>query len=176
MLVKFHLYKAGVQILWQSGPNIVLFGASLSLGGDSADMMLDLVATCNRQLCGYCLLVIGVGNEVARAHDLNLGVLIHDELLLHRNITVGTYNTKRMAIGRDVAPHARIDRGTLQAVSGLQFGSAADRPSRRSRGEMLLLLHHILLTYLVVAIYSILLRIHVILLLKSLSHLSLFIQ
>ena len=173
MLVKFHLYKAGVQILWQSGPNIVLLGASLTLGGDSADMML---ATCNRKLSGYCLLVIGVGNEVARAHDLNLGVLIHDELLLHRNITVDTYNTKRVAIGRNVAPHARIDRGTLQAVSGLQFGSAADPPSRPSRGKMLLLLHHILLTYLVVAVDSILLRIHVILLLKSLCHLSLFIQ
>lgn len=139
--------------------------------------MLDLATICNRQLSSlsYCLLVIGVSDEVARAHDLNLGVLIHDELLLHRNITVGTDNTKRMAIGRNVAPHARIDRGTLQAVSGLQFGSAADGPSRRSRGKMLLL-HHILLTYLVMAVCSILLRIHVILLLKSLCHLSLFIQ
>ena len=93
--------------------------------------MLDLATICNRQLSSlsYCLLVIGVSDEVARAHDLNLGVLIHDELLLHRNITVGTDNTKRMAIGRNVAPHARIDRGTLQAISGLQFGSAADRPS-----------------------------------------------
>lgn len=81
-----------------------------------------------------------------------------------------------MAISRDVAPQARIDRGTLQAVSSLQFGSAADRPSRRSRGKMLLLLHHILLTYLVVPVHSILLSIHVILLLKSLCHLSLFIQ
>ena len=79
-----------------------------------------------------------------------------------------------MAIGRDVTPHAPIDRGTLHTVCGLEFGSATDRPSGRCRGELLLLRHDALLTYLIVAVCSILLRIHMILLLRDVAHLWLF--
>ena len=71
----------------------------MTLLPDSRPNMM-LLNLSNRKLWAGWLLV-----KVASADDFDLlGVLIHDELLLHRNVTVGN-DTKRVSTAWDVAPH-----------------------------------------------------------------------
>ena len=111
--VVFHVNKAtaSMQVLSMRRAIIVFFGLLVTLLPDSrAHMMLLYLASIhNRKLWASCLLV-----KAASAHDFYLlGVLIHDELLLHRNVTVGN-DTKRVTIALDVVPHTSgVARGAL---------------------------------------------------------------
>ena len=80
----------------------------MTLLPDSRPNMM-LLNLSNRKLWAGWLLV-----KVASADDFDLlGVLIHDELLLHRNVTVGN-DTKRVTIALDVVPHTSgVARGAL---------------------------------------------------------------
>ena len=158
-LIEFHVDEAAawcctVQILrkWAGRPHIVLLRTCLSLARRHSardNMMLWAAIGSNRKLLAASCLLNGVRcvGEVSWGDHLNLWVvllgaalLLHDELLLHGNITVGN-DTQGVPIRRlDEVAHAGVKgRASRQTVCCLKLCSATDCASRRCRGELLLL-------------------------------------
>ena len=100
-----------------------------------------MLGPARQLLATSCLLCVG---EVSRGDQLNFWVvllLLHDELLLHGDVTVGGDHAQGVRSARrlDEVAHAGVERrAARQTVGRLELGCATDCSGGARRGELLL--------------------------------------